>query len=93
MDNLTEIEQQLKTLANELYKNPRVKRVDMHVETLMGTSVSYTTLGDPDSPMCKAIKSRDIQNALQNDTRLAPSSPEIARPCPRDLPGSLQQWV
>ena len=93
MDCVSDIEQQMKKLAQELYKNPRISKVDMHVDTLMGTSVTYHTLGDPDSPLCKALRSKEIQNAIQDIERPPLVPTESAPACPRNLPGSLQQWM
>ena len=93
MEYISQIEEDLKKLAHELYKNPRIKNLELHASTMMGVSVTYTSLGDPDSPICKANKAREIQNAIQNNTRPPPSCPEIARPCPRNIPGGLQQWM
>lgn len=93
MDYVSDIEKEMKRLAHELYKNPRIKDVTFHCDTLMGTSVTYTSKGDPDSPICKAQISKDIQNAIQNNQRPASVCPAPAAACPRDIPGGLQQWM
>ena len=93
MDCVSDIELELKRVAHELYKNPRISNLSIHADTLMGTSVTYTSLGDMTSPICKANKAREIQNAIQNSQRPAISCTEVAPACTRDIPGSLQQWI
>lgn len=93
MDHVDAIERDMKKLAHELYKNPRVARMTITLDTLMGTSITYTTLGDPDAPLCKALVQKEIQDAIQNIERPAPSYTEAPAACPRDIPGGLQQWM
>ena len=93
VDYVSEIELELKRAAQELYKNPRIKDVTFHANTLMGTSVTYTSRGDPESPLSKALQSKDIQYAIQNSERPACSNPAPAIARPRDIPGGIQQWM
>ena len=74
----------------------------MSVETVMGTSITYMSEGDVDSPYSKAMafqagldeaKYIDSQNAIQNYT--GPSKPCAASTseCPKNIPGGIQQWM
>ena len=103
MDHVSDIEQQMKGLAHQLYSNPRIKNVTMSVDTLMGTSITYMSEGDVESPMCRAQAIRDglaeakllneKKNAIQDNKGPPIISPRAPAACARDIPGSLQQWV
>jgi hypothetical protein len=99
MDHVSEIEEKMKELAHVLYKNPRIKNVDMCVDTLMGTSITYTSYGDPDSPVCRAETLKDglcearNKDAIQDDKRPSGSRAEAPKAGPGRVPGGLQQWM
>ena len=102
VDHISDMEAELKRLAHTLYQNPRVGKVSMHCDTLMGCSVSYLSEGDPDSPYCKALEHKagldeakhiDSQNAIQNGTGPSPRYPAASKESPRDIQGGLQQWI
>lgn len=96
-DYVSEIEQKIKEIAWLLHKNPRIKTVDINIQTLMGCSVSYSSLGDEHSPICQVIKAKEKraseQNAIQKYQRVAPSHKETTLRSPEDLQRGLQQFV
>jgi hypothetical protein len=98
MDHVSDIEQELKRIAHELYKNPRISRVEINAQTLMGCSVSYSSMGDEDSPYCKALAFKHgleeaKQNAIQIDKGPAIPYPRAPAASTKDIPGGLQQWM
>lgn len=63
---ISDIEDEMHKLCKGLLGNPRVKRVNILIDTLMGVSVSYTSSGDPHSAEYVAEQKREANERLKN---------------------------
>lgn len=62
-EHISRLEEQLNMIGRELHLDKRVKDVKIDVETLMGVSVSYNSMNDPESPP-SVIQSMKSNGAL-----------------------------
>jgi len=98
-EHIEKISDDMKQVAKILYVNPRIGKVTISVETLLGVSVTHYSDGDPESPEMQILKRKEIQrnhgdnNALRNYQRSAVYHPKSATTGgSSDLQKRLQQW-
>jgi len=94
-EHIGKIQDQLKEAAKILYGNPRISKVTISVETLMGASISHLSSGDCDSPECQvAMRKKNVLNdAICKYRRPTASYQKPAERPPENLQRGLQQWV